>query len=346
MIDVDGSFGEGGGQIVRSSLTLAAVLGVPVRIENIRARRPKPGLGNQHLAAARAVAKICKGNLEGAKKGSKELLFEPGEIRAGHYSREIGTAGSTTLILQTVLPVLASADRESAITIYGGTHNPMAPPSEFITECCLPAVALLGINASCELVRHGFYPKGGGAIKAKVEPWDKAFGPLDLTEDVDWGEPEVTVLIANLPEHVAEREQNEIAERLRIDPLTVKIEPLPGDVGPGNAVMVRYRSGDRIALITSFGEPRKRAERVAQEAARQAKNFARSKAPVDPHLADQLLLPMALGAGGSFITSEITEHARTQAEVIRAFLGAETDIRQKKSDCWLITVPGGNIPAT
>jgi len=340
MIDVDGSFGEGGGQIVRSSLTLAAVLGVPVRIFNIRARRPRPGLGNQHRAAARAVAKVCRGRLEGAKKGSKELVFEPGEIRAGHYSREIGTAGSTTLILQTVLPVLAAAERESAITIYGGTHNPMAPPADFISECYLPAVALLGIDSSCELVRHGFYPKGGGAIKAKVEPWDKASGPLDLTGEVDWGEPEVTILIANLPDHVAFRERDEIAERLRIDPTVVEIEPLPGEVGPGNAVMVRYRSGNLTTLITSFGEPRKRAERVAQEAAREAKNFARSRAPIDPRLADQLLLPMALGPGGSFITSEITEHTRTQAEVIRAFPDVEIDIAMLDKASWMITAPG------
>jgi len=342
MIVIDGSFGEGGGQIVRSSLTLAAVLGVPARIENIRANRPRPGLANQHLAAARSIAKICKASLEGAGKGSTELVIEPGEVRAGHYSREIGTAGSTTLILQTVLLALAAASDESVITITGGTHNPMAPPAEFIIECYLPALEHIGMSASCELVRHGFYPKGGGAIRATVEPCKDAGGPVDLTEEVEWGEPEVSILIANLPDHVAFRERDEIAKGLRIDPLEVSIDPLPGEVGPGNAVMVRYKSSGRTALITSFGQPEKRAERVAREAARDAKNFARSKCPVDPHLADQLILPLALAQGGSFLTSAVTEHTRTQAEVIRRFLSVEVELSMQRPDAWLVKVPGTN----
>lgn len=337
MIEIDGSFGEGGGQIVRSSLTLAAVLKKPVRITNIRARRPRPGLAAQHLAAARAVARVCGGRIEGGKKGSPELLFEPGEIRAGHYSREIGTAGSTTLILQTVLPVLAAADGPSRISIHGGTHNPLAPPADFISECYLPALSLMGLESSCELVRHGFYPRGGGAIRAAVEPWRTA-RPLDLCDEVEWGAPEVTVLISNLPEHVAFRERDEIAGRLGLDPVSVAIEALPGEVGPGNAVLVRCRAGDRVALITSFGEPGKRAERVASEAARDIKKLIKSRAPVDPRLADQLILPMALGPGGRFLTSEVTEHARTQAHVINAFLGVKVEMDMVRPDQWKVAV--------
>ena len=340
MIVIDGSFGEGGGQIVRSSLSLAAVLGVSVKIERIRAGRPRPGLGNQHLAAARAVAKVCGGELTGAKKGSLELTLTPGEVRAGHYSREIGSAGSTTLIFQTLLPVLLTAEGESVATIHGGTHNPLAPPFEFIADCYLPALGLLGIEASCGLVLHGFYPKGGGAIRGTVGPWESSGGPLDLTAEVDWGEPEATILIANLPDHVAEREQMELANRLKIEPVDVRIEALPGEVGPGNAVLVRYRGGSRTALITSFGEPHKRAETVAQEAAREAKNFSRSRAPVDPHLADQLIVLLALGPGGSFTTSAVTEHARTQAEVIRRFLGIEVGFSMARPDFWRVEVPG------
>jgi len=267
----------------------------------------------------------------------------PGPVRAGHYSREIGTAGSTTLIFQTLLPALATAEGESVCTIHGGTHNPLAPPFEFITECCLPALGLLGIEASCDLVLHGFYPKGGGAIRGTVGPWRASSGPLDLTAEVDWGEPEATILIANLPDHVAEREQMELASRLKIEPVAVRIEALPGEVGPGNAVMVRYRGGGRTALITSFGEPRKRAETVAQEAAREAKNFARSKAAVDPHLADQLIVPLAIGPGGCFSTSAVTEHARTQAEVVRRFLGLEVTFTMVRPDFWKVAVPGANL---
>lgn len=346
LVIIDGGFGEGGGQILRSSLALAAALTAPVRIENIRARRPKPGLMHQHLAAARAAAKVCDGELTGAAKGSLELAFTPGAVRAGHYSREIGSAGSTTLIFQTLLPILMLAGRESVATIHGGTHNPMAPPFEYLSECYLPALRLLGIPADAELLLHGFYPKGGGAMRGTVEPWRECPGPLDLTAEVDWGEPEATILIANLPEHVAGREQTELSERLRLDPVAVKIEPLPGEVGPGNAALIRYRSGGRTALVTAFGEPGKRAERVAQEAAREAKNFARSRAAVDPHLADQLILPLALGPGGRFSTCEVTEHARTQAEVIHRFLGLTVSFEMQRPDFWVVTVPGsGRFPA-
>jgi len=345
-IIIDGSFGEGGGQVLRSALTLAAALAVPVRIENIRARRPKPGLANQHLAAARAAAKVCDGELSGAAKNSLELTFTPEAIRAGHYSREIGSAGSTTLIFQTLLPILMLAERESVVTLHGGTHNPMAPPFPYLIECYLPALRLLGIEADAELLLHGFYPKGGGAMRGAVEPWRVCPGPLDLAAETDWGEPEAEIIIANLPEHVAGREQTELAERLGLGPVAVKVEPLPGEVGPGNAVFIRYRAGGRTTLVTAFGEPGKQAERVAQEAAREAKIFARSRAAVDRHLADQLILPLALGPGGRFSTCEVTEHARTQAEVIRRFLGLAVNFEMVKPDFWLVTVPGsGRFPA-
>ncbi len=342
MIKIDGSFGEGGGQILRSSISLAAILGAKVHIENIRARRPRPGLAAQHLASARAAKKICGGELIGAKKGSTELILETGRPRAGHYSFELGTAGSTSLIFQTVLPILASADGESTVMIHGGTHNPMAPPTDFLIECFLPAAARMGMLAEIELIRYGFYPKGGGAIKARIKPWQEMEGPLDLTGEVDWGEPKVTVLITNLPHHVADREKMEAAKSLRIEPEEITVEALPGEMGPGNAVMIRYESQKRIALFTAFGEKGKQAERVAKEAARSAKNFARSKAPVDPNLADQLLLPMALAKGGRMLTSEITEHTRTQALLIKEFLGVIVNMEMIRPDGHIIEVEGAN----
>ena len=343
MIVVDGSFGEGGGQILRSSLTLSAVLGRPVAIVNIRAERPRPGLGNQHLAAAQATAQICKGELQGAKKGSRELVFRPGKIRAGSYAFDIGTAGSTTLVLQTILPALAfSADGPSTVTIRGGTHNPMAPPADYISECYLPALEIMGLTASCELITHGFYPKGGGLVRAEIEPRRKQaepLPPLDLTAELDWGEPEVEILITNLPMHIAEREQNVAAKELGLDPAAVKIEPLDGKVGPGNAIMVRYRSGGRTALITSFGQKGKRAEWVALEAALEARVFSARKTAVDCHLADQLLLPMALGPGGSFVTSSITAHTRTQCDLLEIFLGIKVEVKKLREGAWKVTVP-------
>ncbi len=342
MITIDGGFGEGGGQILRSALSLAALSGRKLKIDNIRPRRSRPGLQAQHISAVRAVNKVTKGSVSGAKRFSSGLEFEPGEVRAGRYSFETGTAGSTTLVFQTLLPVLCFADEESVVTIHGGTHNPGAPPVEYLTECFLPLVRRLGMDAEVELIRHGFYPKGGGAIRAFLRPC-RSPAYLELMGDTDWGAPSCEVLISNLPEHVAEREQMELSERLGLDPASIATTVLPGEVGPGNALFIRYASQESSALITGFGQPGKKAERVAKEASRQAKNFARSRAPVDPHLADQLLLPLALGQGGSFLTSVVSEHTRTQAEVIRIFLDIIVSIEMISPDRYCITVPGAGL---
>jgi RNA 3'-terminal phosphate cyclase (ATP) len=340
MITIDGSFGEGGGQIVRSSLALSAVLGRPVRLTRIRAGRPKPGLANQHLAAARAVAVATEGRLEGASNGSTELIYEPGIPRAGTYSLSIGTAGSTLLVLQTLLPVLASAPGRSELVIQGGTHNPMAPPAHFVTSCYLPALHGLGFRASLRIERHGFYPEGGGEVSALVEPWRGPGRALVLDEEADWQDPEGLVLIANLPAHVAERESRVLVRELGIGQQRVKIEILPGDQGPGNVVMVSLRSARRTALFISFGRPGKRAEVVARQAARAAMEFGESRAAVDPFLADQILLPAALAAGCRFTTSAVTDHTRTHAELLKRFLLVDVSIEELPSGNFLITVPG------
>jgi RNA 3'-terminal phosphate cyclase (ATP) len=337
---IDGGFGEGGGQIPRSALALAGAVGRRVRVEKIRAKRPKPGLRPQHVAAARAVAEVCGGELRGAKSWGMELEFAPGTPRAGRYSFAVGTAGSTTLVLQTILPVLGRLEAGSTVSIGGGTHNPLAPPAEFIAESFLPLLRRIGYDVELELARHGFAPKGGGEIKARIGPYRPGAEPLMLLEPVDWGEPSAVILITNLPDHVAFREKDELTQRLRLDPERVRIEPLPGELGPGNAVMVRYQAGDRVAIISAFGEPHKSAERVAQEAAREAKNFSRGGAPVDPHLADQLLVPLALGPGGEFLTSAVTEHARTQAHLLKIFLGLDVGIEMLAPERFKITVPG------
>ncbi|MFO8058821.1 MAG: RNA 3'-terminal phosphate cyclase [bacterium] len=345
MIFIDGSFGEGGGQILRSALSLAAVSGRSLKMENIRSRRSKPGLQPQHLSAVRSINKVVKGTATGAKRFSGDLEFEPGEVRPGRYSFEIGTAGSTALVFQTLLPVLSFGKDESVITIHGGTHNPGAPPVEYLSECFLPEVRKLGMDAEVELIRHGFYPRGGGALRAVVRPW-RFSSPLRLEEETDWRGPDCEVLISNLPEHVADREQMELSERLGLDPASVHTRVLPGEVGPGNALLIRYESGDRTVLITGFGQPGKKAERVAREAAREAKNFVRTRVPVDPRLADQLLLPLALGQGGSFLTSEVTEHTRTHAEVIKSFLSVSVSFEMLAPQKYRVHVPGaGLIPA-
>ena len=338
MIELDGSFGEGGGQILRTALSLSAITGRALRLKNIRRGRAKPGLQRQHLACVKAAAEITAAECAGAELGSPSLVFQPGAIRAGRYVFTIGTAGSTTLLFQTVLPILALAGSPAEALIHGGTHNPFAPPVDYIREVFGPAVQSLGLNFDLELIQYGFYPRGGGSIRAAIQPWLNRSLAFEQTGEVDWGEPEATVLLANLPLHVAEREQAELVRALKIPAENIQMVFPPGEVGPGNAVLVRCRSGDRAALFTAFGEKQKRAETVAKEAAREAKNFRRSRAPVDPHLADQVLLYLALASGGKFCTSEITEHFRTNLAVIKQFLPVEATIEARRPDFWEVVL--------
>jgi len=338
LIEIDGSFGEGGGQILRTALSLSAITGQPFRMKNIRQGRAKPGLQRQHLACVKAAAEITSASCQGAEPGSPALDFQPKIIQPGSYSFAIGTAGSTTLLFQTILPILAFAPGPSEVIIHGGTHNPMAPPVDYLREVFGPALAGLGLGFDLELVQHGFYPRGGGSVRGQIRPWQDRGRPFDHRDEVDWGEPRASVLLANLPPGVAEREQIELGRSLRIPLDRVETQFLPGEVGPGNAVLLRYQAQGRTALFTAFGEKRKRAEIVAKEAAREAKNFARSRAPVDHHLADQILLYLALAAGGRFATDSITQHARTNLEVIRRFLPLNSSFHSLRPDLWEVQI--------
>ena len=319
MITIDGSQGEGGGQILRTSLALAAITGTPVRIGQIRARRPKPGLQRQHLVAVQAAARVCNGHLEGAELHSREIVLTPQAPVAGTYVFDIGSAGSCTLVLQTVLPILLCADGPSSVSIRGGTHNSMAPPVEFLQESFLPALHRIGVSATLELERHGFYPAGGGAIAATIQPW-QARVPLDLRERGKAIGRRADVLIANLPAHVASREAQAMKHGLHWSHQEVDEREVDAD-GPGNAIVARLCHANVTAVFTAFGELRKNAERVAQECVKQVRDYAGSEAPVCEHLADQLLLPLALGAGGAFRAVAISEHTRTNAAIIARFLG-------------------------
>ena len=343
MITIDGSQGEGGGQILRTSLALAAITGTPVRIEHIRARRPKPGLQRQHLVAVQAAARVCNGQLEGAELHSREITFSPQAPCAGTYVFDIGSAGSTTLVLQTVLPILLCADGPSSVSIRGGTHNSMAPPIEFLQESFLPVLHRVGISATVELERHGFYPAGGGAIHATIQPW-QAKASLDLQERGKAIGRHADVLLANLPAHVASREAQAIKHGLHWSHAEVDEQEVSAD-GPGNAIIARLRHTNVTAVFTAFGELRKAAEQVAQDCVKQVRRHAEGVAPVCEHLADQLLLPLALGAGGSFRTVKPTEHTRTNAAIIARFLG-EVVVITGDGDATVVTVRGRASPGT
>lgn len=327
-LEIDGSEGEGGGQILRTSMALSAITGTPVRIGAIRAGREKPGLMRQHLAAVRAAAEVCGGKLEGAELGSQEISFAPGEIRAGEYRFATGSAGSTTLVLQTVLPMLLRAGAESTVTLEGGTHNPFAPPADFLEHAFLPLVRRMGAQVGLARERYGFYPAGGGRLAVRVVPGK--LGRLELSERGEQRERLVTAVVADLSGSIAMREL-EIARKLMAlrDEEVQVVQAEPGQ-GPGNAVMVRLGYEHVTEVFTAIGERGRSAESVAEAAVREARAYAALRAPVGEHLADQLLLPMALGEGGAFLAAEATPHATTNVETIRKFLPVEMEVEKVK----------------
>lgn len=318
MIELDGSEGEGGGQILRSALSLAICTQQAFRITHIRGNRDPPGLKRQHVTAVRAAAEICDGDATGVEVGSRELTFRPGRLRPGRYSLAIGTAGSCTLVLQTLLPPLLTAGEASVVRIMGGTHNKGAPPFEFLQRAFVPLLARMGAKIELELRSHGFYPRGGGEIVARVMPATRLTA-LELHERGEEVRAYAEAWLAALPLHIAQRELAIIGRRLNWPADQLIVRGLPNDVGPGNAVTITMEYANVTEVVTGFGERGVRAETVAANVASEARDYLVSQAPVGIHLADQLLLPMALGEGGSYSALAISDHLRSNALVIGRF---------------------------
>jgi len=319
MLTIDGSLGEGGGQILRSALALSVCLRRPFRVVNIRARRPKPGLRPQHLAAVRAAEEISGAHVEGATIGAKMLTFEPGAINAGAHRFAIGTAGSTMLVLQTVLPALLTASRGSELQLEGGTHNPRAPTFECLARAYLPLLGRMGPQVAIELERAGFEPAGGGVVRVRIQPAPR-LDPLHLETRGDLLHIAAEVLLSKLPARIAEREATTLANVLDIEAESIRVRLVDDSPGPGNVVSVFVESEHITEVFAEFGRRGVPAERVAQHAALAAKRYLASDVPVGAHLADQLLLPLALAGGGSFVTLPPSAHTLTNIDVIRAFL--------------------------
>ena len=316
MFTVDGSFGEGGGQILRTSLALSLITGTPFRIVNIRAKRHKPGLLRQHLTAVHAAAKIGSAKIEGAELGSASLTFVPNAVRPGEYTFSIGTAGSTMLVLQTILLPLALAGGESAVELEGGTHNSGSPPFEFFEHAYLPLLRRMGAAIELELVRPGFYPAGGGKIRVHIGKSN--LGKLVIEERGPVRRRLARAVVANLPLSIADREVRTAAEEL--GGAEMEAIALTGSAGPGNAISVFIESENVTDVFTAFGARGVPAEAVARDAARQAKAYLDGGAAAGEYLADQLLLPMALGDGGAFTTTPLSLHSTTNIAVIQRFL--------------------------
>jgi RNA 3'-terminal phosphate cyclase (ATP) len=338
LLEINGASGEGGGQILRSSLALALVTGTPFRIVNIRAGRKRPGLMRQHLTAVQAAAAVGQARITGAEVGSLELSFHPGAIRSGDYRFSVGTAGSATLVFQTVFPALALAGGRSSVTVEGGTHNPMAPPFDFMARAFLPLVSRMGPSSTAVLEQPGFYPSGGGRFRVSIEP-ARAFEKLVLLERGAIRSRRATAVVALLSRGIAERELARIRERLNWDPSMLHVESVAQAVGPGNVVSIEIESEQVTELFAGFGERGVSAERVGSGVADETAEYLAAGVPVGRHLADQLLLPMALGGGGAFSTLKPSGHTRTHAELLRTFLGCDIRVREEGNGAWRVEVP-------
>ena len=329
-IFVDGSMGEGGGQILRTSLTLSCITGKSLHIENIRSARRNPGLAKQHLSCVQAACKICNGLAQGATKGSAVLDFQPGSVESGDYHFDIGSAGSASLVIQTILPALFLADKPSTVTVKGGTHNPMAPPFDFLDETFLPAIKNAGFQGDCKLIKPGFFPAGGGKLTFNIQPWEKNTGrTIDLYRQGKGLKIQARIYTAKLPEHVAQR-QRKLLLHSGLDIQNVEHIDVEDSDGPGNCAMIRLCSSERTTVFTAFGKRGKPSEEVISEVVGLSKDFLASEAAADRFLADQLLIYMALIGAGSFTTNELSSHLKTNIEVIKKFLPVDFSLEHQE----------------
>jgi len=341
MLIINGAYGEGGGQILRTSLALAVILAQPIRIENIRAGRKNPGLAAQHLASVRAAAKLCDAVLSGDQLGSTRLTFKPRRpSTAGVYefdvaaAREGGSAGAATLVLQTVLLPLACATGPSTVIIKGGTHVPWSPSFHYIQNVYLPMLNLLELQATVDLLAWGWYPAGEGRIR--LETAGKAFANMDLTAK-EWVErgPLRQVkgigVASSLPAHIAQRIADRARNLLKQAGLPAEITPMRvQSVSPGAGLFLTAEYEASRAGFSSLGEKGKPSERVAEEAVEQFLAFHQSGAFADEHLADQLILPIALaGCPLTFSTSNLSQHTRTNIWVVEQFFGPMVVVDQE-----------------
>ena len=334
LVEIDGSHGEGGGQILRTGLTLSLLTGRPVRIFNIRSGRKASGLKPQHLMAARAAAEISGGRLQGDVLKGTELRFDPGSVRPGRYAFDVAalaaSAGSVGLIFQTLLLPLSFARTSSHLLLQGGTHVAWSPSADYLREVFLPTVAPMGIRADLNVLRWGFYPIGGGAIEAAVEPASFPLQPLRIETRGALRRIDVISAVANLPVSIGKRQLDRALARL--------IEagyPAQGEVrtaaspGKGTFCFIRAEFEQVCAGFPALGEIGKRAEAVADEAVDPFLRYQAGTGALDPHLGDQVVLPMALAEDGSAVTvSEITEHLRTNLWVIEQFLPVKFSVEE------------------
>jgi RNA 3'-terminal phosphate cyclase (ATP) len=339
MIQIDGSIGEGGGQVLRSALALSIVTNQAFLIKKIRANRSQPGLRPQHLAAVKAACEVSKGQCEGASLGSHWLEFQPQKPQAGRFRFEIGTAGSTSLVLQTIFLPLSRAGSASSITVTGGTHVPASPSFHYLDYHWLPFLRRLGLDGTLSLDLAGFYPEGGGKVSVTIQPVGE-IKPIQLIQRGEFKQIRGLSAVANLDRRIAERQRNQVLRRLGDRYLIndLRVAQLPAR-NKGTMLLLLAEFEHSQACFFSLGEPGKPAERVADEAVDALESFMETGGAIDYFLADQLLLPLAFASGQSRInTSRITNHLLTNAAVIQTFVPVHIEIDGKVGEPGSITI--------
>jgi len=335
LIEIDGSYGEGGGQILRTALTFSAILSRPLRVHHIRAGRKNPGLQPQHLKAVEALTRMTDGQTGGVKIGSDTITFIPKNILSGDYKFEVGTAGSVTLLLQALLLPLCLSHGSSQLTLVGGTHVPWSPPFHYLQEVLFPTLKFMGISLETSIERWGWYPKGGGILHVEIKPVQE-LRPILLIDRGRLKKIRGTSAISHLPRHVGERQKDEALRRieteLKMDAEIKVLYDVPAN-DPGSFFFLVAESEGAVAGFSSLGERGKRAEDVAKEAVDSLKEYFESDGCIDPHLADQLIPFISLAKGNSsFTTTRITEHLLTNLWVVQHFLDVKISRWGKKGE--------------
>lgn len=337
MIEIDGSVGEGGGQVLRTALCLSMVTGRAFRMFRVRARRDNPGLRRQHLVAVRAAQAVSAARVDGAEPGASEITFAPSELCPGDYAFDIGTAGSTTLVAQTLIPALMLASKPFGVRLEGGTHNPMSPPFEFLDRSYLPLLARMGACIGLKLVRPGYYPAGGGCVEMTTTPAE-GLSALGLSRRGRLLAKEAHATVSNLPLSIAHRELAGIRSGLGWPQEVTYAHDETRGKGPGNAVIVVLTFERITAVFAGFGRRGVPAEKVAEGVVRRVSAYLASDVAVEPCLADQLLVPMAVAGGGKFTTLHPTQHARTNMRIIEMFLPVKFQTLRLHGNVWRISV--------
>ncbi len=319
ILEIDGSQGEGGGQILRTSLSLAACFGKPIQLRKIRQGRKKPGLMRQHLACVNAIKKVCNAKVKGASIGSTAIEFIPGGIQAGDYHFSVGSAGSSTLVFQTVLPALLLTEKPSSLILEGGTHNPMAPSYDFIKSAFLPVLEQCGASFSVHIERYGFYPVGAGRWTITITP-PAQYSKLKLEDRDKLLATEGLCIGTGIPTHVVERERKQLLRKLNWPKQSITTATV-NSLGAGNIVALKVTYPNVTEVVESIGAVGISSEQVANKAIELLHHYQMLGAPVGQHLADQLLLPLVIAKGGSFVTGPLSTHCKTNITVIKQLTG-------------------------